>query len=114
MKTKKMHNFHVPLPDELYTQLRDEALRSNQPATELVRYAIKSWLKAREKAVLNKALSEFVNEYAGTDLDLDEDLETLSIDCLLKQEGEERLTVEIYTGLNWLLAPVLNKEELDL
>ena len=41
MKTKKMHNFHVPLPDELYTQLRDEALRSNQPATELVRYAIK-------------------------------------------------------------------------
>lgn len=36
IKTKKMHNFHVPLPDELYTQLRDEALRSNQPATELV------------------------------------------------------------------------------
>ena len=90
MKTKKMHNFHVPLPDELYTQLRDEASRSNQPATELARYAIKSWLKAREKAALHEALSEFVNEYAGTDLDLDEDLETLSIDCLLNQEGEER------------------------
>ncbi|HPZ10649.1 MAG TPA: hypothetical protein PL110_21345 [Candidatus Eremiobacteraeota bacterium] len=89
MKTKKMHNFHVPLPDDIYTKLRDEALRNNQPATELARYAIKLWLRAREKATLHKALSEFATEYAGTDLDLDENLEALSIEYLLDQEGEE-------------------------
>lgn len=89
MKTKKMRNFHVPLPDDLYTKLREEALRNNQSATELARYAIKLWLKAREKLAIHKALSEFVTEYAGTELDLDEDLEALSIEYLLNQEGEE-------------------------
>jgi len=89
MKTKKMRNFHVPLPDELYTKLREEALRINQPATELARYAIGLWLKAQEKAQLHKALSEFAGEYAGTPLDLDEDLEELSIEYLLDRQGEE-------------------------
>jgi hypothetical protein len=57
-------------------------------------------LKTREKKALNKALSEFVNEYAGTKLDLDEDLEVLSIEYLINQEGEEGCSVEMYTGLS--------------
>ena len=42
---EEIHNFHVPLPTELYSKLREEAERSKRPATALARQAIEDWLK---------------------------------------------------------------------
>jgi hypothetical protein len=45
-----MKNLHVPLPGDLYTELREEAQRTKRPATKLAREAIELWLKQRRKA----------------------------------------------------------------
>ena len=88
MPTKLLHHFHVPLPDDLYHELRAEADRSQQPATALVRQAIELWLQQRQKAALHEAIAAYAAECAGTDADLDEELEAASVEHLLAEEGE--------------------------
>ncbi|MBW2284581.1 MAG: hypothetical protein JRF65_08280 [Deltaproteobacteria bacterium] len=85
MNAKNVRNFHVPLPHDLYDQLRSEAERSNTPATVLVRRAITFWLQQRKKAALHHAIAEYAAEYAGTEDDLDADLENASTARLLSE-----------------------------
>ncbi|MBI4639448.1 MAG: hypothetical protein HY731_02070 [Candidatus Tectomicrobia bacterium] len=87
MQTKAMRNFHVPLPEDLYDQLRAEADRTQQPATELARQAIDLWIRQRQKAALHESIAAYAAQYAGTVADLDEELEAASIEHLL-EEGE--------------------------
>lgn len=88
MKKLALHNFHVPLPDELYKKLREEADRSNQPATALARDAIELWLRHREKAALHDAMAAYAARHAGTVADLDEELEGESVEYLLAAEED--------------------------
>ena len=44
-----MKNFHLPLPEGTYDELRAEAERVHLPATTVAREAISSWLRARKK-----------------------------------------------------------------
>ena len=83
---EEIHNFHVPLPAELYSKLREEAERSKKPATALARQAIEDWLKQRRRNALYDAIAEYAAEYAGTNADLDKDLENASVEHLLKEE----------------------------
>jgi hypothetical protein len=85
MKNIKKYNFHVPLPEDLYQKLREEALRSNQPATELARYAINYWLEVRKKQAIHEAIANYAAEYGGTDIDLDKELEFATIEHLLAE-----------------------------
>ena len=78
-----MRNFHVPLPDEVYRDLREEASRSMQPATALARQAIEQWLYHRRKAARHEAIASFATEHANTSLDLDADLEAASVEHLI-------------------------------
>jgi len=86
MKTVR-HNFHVPLPDELYHLLRAEADRMRQPATVVARNAIAWWLRQRQKAALHDSIRAYAEHHAGTDVDLDQDLEQAAVEHLLV--GEE-------------------------
>ena len=45
-----MKNFHLPLPEATYAELRTEAERVQLPATTVAREAIVFWLRARKKA----------------------------------------------------------------
>lgn len=83
MKRSTLRNFHVPLSEDLYKKLREEAGRSRQPATELAREAIELLLKERRKAALHDALAIYAAEHAGTASDLDEELEAASVEHLL-------------------------------
>jgi hypothetical protein len=65
MKKSTLRNFHVPLSEDLYSRLREEAGRSKQPATALARHA-------------------------GTSMDLDEELESASLEQLCAQEENAR------------------------
>jgi predicted transcriptional regulator len=78
-------NFHVPLPPDLHEMLRDEAERSGQPATALAREALQSWLTQRRKQRLHEEIAAWASEHAGTELDLDQDLERAGLE-LLKTE----------------------------
>ena len=79
-----MKNFHVPLPDETYDHLRAAAERSKVPATALAREAIDFWLKQQTLKARHEAIARYAAEMAGTDADLDTELEAAAIAHLLE------------------------------
>ena len=81
-----MKNFHLPLPEQTYRQLREEAARSGVAATVLAREAIGAWLEERRKRELHQAIAEYAAEMAGTPMDLDPDLEEASLEHLADLE----------------------------
>jgi len=83
-----MKNFHLPLPDQVYEQLKLEAQRSQVPATSMARQAIQTWLAARKKAARKQAIASYAAENAGTELDLDPGLESATVEFLLKGEHQ--------------------------
>lgn len=80
-------NFHLPLPDPLYEELREEAERLNRPATALAREAIEDWLRQRHRLVLQETISKYAARHAGSKVDLDEDLEAASVRHLMGDES---------------------------
>jgi predicted transcriptional regulator len=82
MPSHTMSNFHLPLPPELHEMLRDEAERSGQPATTLAREALQSWLALRRKQRLHEEIAGWAAEHAGSDLDLDKDLERAGLEVI--------------------------------
>ena len=85
-----MRNFHLPLPEQTYSQLRAEAERTRVPATALARQAIDLWLRYQVRKARHDAIAAYAAEMAGTDLDLDRDLESAGIDHLLKSSRERK------------------------
>ena len=87
MKTMS-HNIHVPLPEDLYRLLRDEAERRQQPASDLARHAIACWLQQCEQEALHHQIQAYAEQHAGTEADFDADLEQAAVERLL-EEGQE-------------------------
>jgi hypothetical protein len=83
-----MRNFHLPLPDQTYEELKAEARRSNIAATAMARHAIQTWLEVRQKAQRRKAIVDYAAAVAGTRLDLDPTLERATVEFLLKSESK--------------------------
>ena len=79
-----MKNFHLPLPERTYTQLRAEAERTQVPATTLAREAIDLWLRHQLRMATHDAIAAYAEEMAGTNLDLDPELESAGIEHLVK------------------------------
>jgi len=83
-------NFHLPLPDRTYSQLRAEAERTQVPATILAREAIDLWLRQQLRAARHNAIAAYAAEMAGSDFDLDTSLESAGIEHLLKTGKEPK------------------------
>ena len=79
-----MKNFHLPMPEETYRHLKAEAERAQVPATILAREAIDSWLRQQLRKARHDAIANYASEMAGTNLDLDSDLESAGIEHLVK------------------------------
>jgi predicted DNA-binding protein len=88
MKTAAAHNFHVPLPASVYSRLRSEAERQHKPATQLVKQVLEYWLEEQEKLVLHEEITRYAAEAAGTDDDLDEQLEDAALEYLNNSENK--------------------------
>ena len=71
-----MKNFHLQLPELPYAHLRLEAERAGVPATTLAREAIDCWLREQARKARHDAIAAYAAEMAGTDLDLDPDVES--------------------------------------
>jgi hypothetical protein len=78
-----MKNFHLPLPEQTYLGLRAEAERTGVPATTLARQAVDGWLRQQARKARHDAIAAYTMEMAGTDLDLDADLESAAIEHLV-------------------------------
>lgn len=85
MARSRVHNFHVPLDEALYAQLRRQAEEQQLPATTLAREAIGSWLKQQAKLERSRQLAEYAAQVAGTDEDLDPELEEASTEFLFSK-----------------------------
>jgi predicted transcriptional regulator len=86
MKPSTLRNFHIPLPEELYRRLKEEACRSKQPATVLARHAIELLIEQRRKADLDAAIAAYAAQHGGTAADLDEELAVASVQHLLSED----------------------------
>lgn len=80
MAGMSQHNFHIPLPEDLYQALRQESQRSKQPATVLARAAIEQWLGQREKELRQAAITAYALQLAGSQDDLDVELESAGLE----------------------------------
>ncbi len=85
-----LRNFHLPLPDDVYRALRDEATAVKQPATVIARQAIESWLRERKKAALREAIASYAAEHAGTPADLDTELAAAGLETLRPAKRRRR------------------------
>ena len=83
---ERMKNFHVPLPEQTYDQLRMAAERAKMPATVAAREAIDSWLRQQLRKERHQAIAAYAAEMAGTALDLDTELEAAGIEHLAKTD----------------------------
>ncbi len=75
-------NFHLPLPEDVYKALREEAAAVKRPATVVARHAIELWLRERRKAVVREAIATYAAEHAGSVADLDPALEQAGLEVL--------------------------------
>ncbi len=82
MKGATKRNFHLPLPADLYAQLRREAGKQGRPATVIARHAIEVWLNRTRASELREEITSYARKNAGSDADLDEALEAAGIDLL--------------------------------
>ena len=79
-----MKNFHLPLPEQTYTQLRAEAERAKVLATTLAREPIDAWLRYQARKARHDTIAAYAAEMAGTDFDLDHNLESAGVEHLVK------------------------------
>jgi hypothetical protein len=79
-----MKNFHLPLPEQTYANLRAAAERMQVPATTLAREAVDWWLRQQFRKARQDAIAAYAQEMAGADFDLDSDLESAAIEHLRK------------------------------
>jgi predicted transcriptional regulator len=86
---KVLHNFHVPLPESVYRELREIAEHLHRPATQVGREAIESWLKQARQTLLAEAIRTYAEQAAGTEADLDPALEEASVEYLSTEKGQE-------------------------
>ncbi len=84
--TDAIRNFHLPLPDNLYEELKEEAKRRQRPATVVARGAIAAWLRQVRRSEVSEAIASYAAEYAGTGADLDEALEQAGIESWINSE----------------------------
>lgn len=75
-------NFHVPLPERLYEELKMESEQTQRSASALVREAVEVWLEQRRQERLDQAIGEYVAAVAGTSADLDPDLEAAGLELI--------------------------------
>jgi predicted DNA-binding protein len=87
--TKSSHNFHIPLPEPVYQRLKSEAQKRRKPATQLAKQALEYWLDEQEKLALHEEIATYAAAVAGTADDLDEALETASLENLEATESRK-------------------------
>ena len=78
-----MKNFHLPLPERTWGDLRAEAERAQLPATALAREAIDWWLREQARKARRDRIAAWAAEMTGTHFDLDPDLELAGIEQLM-------------------------------
>jgi len=80
--TSATKNFHLPLPERFYDELRSAAREAGHPATrfaqELMRVGLDEWHRTRRR----QQIADYARQVAGSTEDLDPELERAGIKAL--------------------------------
>jgi hypothetical protein len=77
-------NFHLPLPEELYEELRSSAREVGKPATRFAQDMIRAGLDDWRRALRRREIAAYARQVAGSSEDLDPELERAAIRTLVK------------------------------
>lgn len=75
-------SLHLPLSPEIDEMLREEVEHSGKPAATVALEALRNWLSPRHERRLHDQISAWAAQHAGTDLDLDVELERAGLEVL--------------------------------
>ena len=76
----------LPLDSDVWGLLQDEAARSGQPAVSLASSVVANWVHERHRQRVAQEIAEFAAAHAGSELDLDPDLESAALQTLGEAE----------------------------
>jgi len=89
MTTTTLKKLNLPLPPEMHEALFAESREMGIPVTRVVRSLLEDWLRERRRARRRDEVRRFAMENAGSDLDLDPELEAVATEELSRfYEGE--------------------------
>lgn len=77
-----MKNLHIPISESVHAVLMAHAKATGESATSLARGAIEHLAKEIEREQIRAEIAAFAAEYAGTEWDLDPELEAAGLECL--------------------------------
>lgn len=86
MPDTAMKKMHLPLPPDMHAQLKEESEASGTPSTVLARQAVEEWLVRRRHERVAEEIRAYAQAMAGTEADLDADLEEAGIDAWLEHD----------------------------
>lgn len=89
MTATTFKKLNLPLPPEMHEALFAESKDMGIPATRLVRTVLEDWLRGRRKARRREEIRQFATACAGTEFDLDTELEAAAVEDLRYFYGEE-------------------------
>lgn len=89
MTTTALKKLNLPLPSEMHEALFAESKDLGIPATRLVRSVLEDWLRSRRKERRREAVRQFAMACAGTETDLDSELEAAADEELQRFYGDE-------------------------
>ena len=90
MVTFVQATFEVSLTPELQSLLAEEVARAGTTPNRLVGEALSDWLQRRQRRrQVDAEIAAYAAEYAGTEFDLDPQLEQAGLECLDRAEAEE-------------------------
>jgi hypothetical protein len=81
-----MQSLEISLPEEIYNALTAEAARAHRPPADLACQAIDAWLAHKGRPSLTDEIAAYARRNAGTEFDLDPDLEAASVEHLLASD----------------------------
>lgn len=83
---------NLPLPEEMHKALFAESRLAGVPATRLARSVLEEWLEQRKRERRREEVRQFAVKHAGSDLDLDSDLEAAATEELSRLYEDDRET----------------------
>jgi len=81
-----MKKMHLPLPPDMHARLKEESEVSRTPTTVLARQAVEEWLDRRRRERIAEEVRAYALEMAGSEADLDSDLEHAGIEAWLEHD----------------------------
>lgn len=82
MSSEAVTKLELSLEGDVWNMLRDEAVRSGRPTDSLACDVVSNWVRERHRQRVAQEIAEFAAAHAGSDLDLDRDLESASLQVL--------------------------------